>query len=324
MKKKTIAIGAASAAAVHMGISYLTYREIFARNANIPRFINEASKKKAKKKNPASAGKKDERVEWMHAQQFTEYSLKNERGQMLKAFYLEAAEKTDRFVLCSHGYRNQGKGEFRFITKFYHDNGFNVLLVDHVAEGDSEGKLISFGHHESVDLKLWLQFLIDRFGEDIEILLHGVSMGSATVLMLAGNEEIPENVKFIVSDCGFSNLHRLFETVLKVPKAVSMPLMRTVDLYHKAAAGFSYYDVSPVDAVKNIKIPVLFIHGIADGFIPCEMAKEMYDVCPTDKDLLLVEHAGHIQSYRKNSEDYEKKILEFTQKYMNSKQTVEE
>lgn len=324
MKKSTPIICAGAATAVHMGISYLTFREIFARNANIPRWINEASKKKAKKKNPASAGKKDERAEWMHAQKFTEYSLINERGQMLKAFYLEAAEKTDRFVLCSHGYRNQGKGEFRFITKFYHDNGYNVLLVDHVAEGDSEGKYMSFGHFESVDLKLWIQFLLDRFGNDIEILLHGISMGSATVLMLAGNEELPENVKFVVSDCGYSNLHELFEDVLKVPKAFTLPLMKTVDLYHKAANGFSYYDISPIDAVKNIKIPVLFIHGIADGFIPARMAQDMYDVCPSDKDILLVEHAGHIQSYRKNSGDYEKRILEFTQKNMKNKVTAGE
>ncbi len=316
MKKSVLPVCAASAAAFHLGLSYITYHEIFERSANIPRLINEASKKKAKKKNPAGSAKKDPRSEWMHEQTFTEYSLKNERGQMLKAFYLEAAQKSNKFALCAHGYRNQGKGEFRFITKFYHDNGYNVLLVDHVAEGDSEGKIISFGHHESRDMTLWIQFIIDRFGEDSEILLHGISMGSATVLLLAGNEQLPENVKFVIADCGYTVLSELFETVLKVPKAVSLPLMKTVDLFHVIKTGFSYYDIKPVEAVKNIKLPVLFVHGISDGFIPVTMTEEMYDLCTGDKDILLVEHAGHTASYRKNSEDYEKKIFEFTEKYM--------
>lgn len=315
MKNKALAVTAISAAAVHTGLSCITYHEIFERNANIPRIINETSKKKAKKKNP-SGGKKDERSEWMHTQNFTEFSLKNERGETLKAFYLEAAEKSDKYMLCAHGYRNQGKGEFRFITKFYHENGYNVLLVDHTASGASEGKRISFGHYESRDMTLWIQFLLDRFGDDIKIALHGISMGSATVLLLAGNEELPSNVKFVISDCGYTKLNDLFTDVLKVPKALSAPLMKSVDLVNIIKNGYSYYSISPVDAVKKIKLPVLFVHGIADGFIPVKMAQEMYDVCESEKDILLVEHAGHTASYRKDSEAYERKIKKFTEKYM--------
>lgn len=319
MNKKALAIGAASAAAFHFGLSYVTYHEIFERNANIPRIINESSKKKAKKKNPTGGGKKDERVEWMHAQEFTELSLKNERGQMLKAFYLEAAEKSNKYMLCAHGYRNQGKGEFRFITKFYHDNGYNVLLVDHVAEGASEGKRISFGHYESRDMTLWIQFLIDRFGDDIEIALHGISMGSATVILLASNEKLPENVKFVVSDCGYTVLNELFEDVLKLPVCATKPLMKTVDLFHFIKNGYSYYSIRPLDAVSKISIPVLFVHGAADGFIPVRMAWDLYGECKSEKDILIVDNANHIMSYRKDSESYEKKILEFTEKYMKSK-----
>ena len=328
MKKSTLPIIAASAAAVHCGVSYLTFHEIFDRSANIPHWINEfdkwKAKQKAKKQNPSAPAKKDERSEWMHRQTFEEFSLVNERGQRLKAFYLPADEKSDRFVVCAHGYRNQGKGEFRFITKFYHESGFNVLLVDHVAEGDSEGEMISFGHHESRDMTLWLDFLIDKFGADIKIFLHGISMGSATVILLAGNEKLPENVKFMIADCGYSSLHTLFEGVLKVPAAVSKPIMKSIDVIHKMKAGFSYYDVNPIDAVDKIKIPVLFVHGIADGFIPYTMTQEMYDACNSEKDILLVEHAGHTGSYRKNSEGYEKKILEFCDKYMKDSVTVGE
>ncbi|MCQ2470874.1 MAG: alpha/beta hydrolase [Clostridia bacterium] len=318
MKKSTLPVIVASAAAAHFGISYLTFHEIFDRNVNIPRIINETQKKMAKKKAPAAPSKKDPRVEWMHEQEFEEFTITNDRGQALKGFYLEAAEKSNKFVLCAHGYRNQGKGEFRFITKFYHDNGFNVFLVDHVAEGASEGDMISFGYYESKDMTIWINFLIKNFGEDIEIALHGISMGSATVVLLAGNEKLPENVKFMISDCGYSTLHGLFEDVLKVPAAVSAPLMRSVDFIHKKKTGFSYYDITPIDAVKNIKIPVFFVHGIADGFIPFRMCQELYGACQSEKDILLVEHAGHTASYRKNSEEYEKKILEFKEKYMNN------
>lgn len=315
MKKATKALGiiGATGAAAHLGFSYYTFRQVFGRNASLPNKIYENEKKK---KNNGVVPPEDPRVTWMHEQDFKPYTIKNDRGETLCGFFLEAKEKSDKFVLCSHGYRSRGKGEYRFISKFYHENGYNIFLVDHTAAGDSEGKYISFGYYESRDLLLWAKFLVETFGSDIKIALHGISMGCATVLMLAGNEDLPENVKFVISDCGYTSARDQFETVLRKKHIPTEPLITTAGLINKAVCHYSLGEVKPIDAVRRTKLPMLFIHGGSDSLVPKEMAMEMYKVCPTDKDILIVEHAGHAESYQKDSEAYEEKILNFTKKYM--------
>lgn len=311
MKKRNKAIVALGVAGgLFAGLSTLAEHEIFEKNAHFPKIINDMSKKKN------GTGNTDPRVDWMHEQEFKEYTMLNERGEKLSAFYLPANEPSDKYVLCSHGYRSRGKGEFRFISKFYHDNGFNLFLVDHIASGDSEGSRISFGYYESRDLRKWIDFMLDEFGKDIKISLQGISMGSASVIMLCGQNYLPDNVKFAVADCSFTSVRNQFESVLKNYHVPLMPLVNSVNLISKAKSGISIDEISPIDAVKDIKIPMLFAHGKADGFIPIEMVYELYEACPAPKDLLISEEANHGASYRKSTEEYEKKVLEFTEKYM--------
>lgn len=315
MKITAIATAAGVLAGAYLGFSSLVYHEIFERNAKLPAKINED----AKKKDTNAPKRQDERSEWMHKQIFTDYTIKNDRNEMLCAHYLAAQNESKTFVLCSHGYRSRGKGEFRFISKFYHENGYNILLVDHTASGDSEGSNISFGYHESRDLLLWVNFLTQKFGTDINIILHGISMGCATVLLLAGSGKLPENVKFIIADCGYASVRGQFESVLKSINVPAHPLLETVSAINRIKHGFSLSDISPIEAVIKIKIPVLFIHGKRDTFVPASMTKAMYETCTSEKDILLVENAGHAQSYQKNSAAYEEKIIKFTEKYIGGK-----
>lgn len=320
--KKALTLTALGTAAAYLGICGLLQYEIFERDATLPTKIYEGAtgkSKRQKKKVDPNAPKKqpDPRSEWMKTQDFRYYDITNERGQILQGFFLPSATPSNRYVLGSHGYRSRGRGEFRFITKFYHEHGFNVLLVDHSAHGVSEGGNISFGFHESRDLRQWIDFMNETFGNDIEIMLHGVSMGSASVLLLSAMD-LPENVRFAVADCSFTSVKDQFAAVLKKSHIPSKALINTVSGINKLKHGFSLDDVSPLKAVRNAKIPIFFAHGLSDGFIPYSMGQELYDNCVTDKDLLLVEHAGHTQSYQKNSEAYEAKILEYADKYMRS------
>ncbi len=317
MKAKGIAMTAFAGAAAHIGFSFYTFYEVFGRNAKLPGMVDRSIKEK---KNAGANKQTDLRSEWMHEQTFTEYTIKNDRGEALRGYYLKAEKESRNFVLCSHGYRSRGKGEFRFIAKFYHDNGYNVFLVDHTAAGESEGEFISFGHYESADLLLWAEFLNKTFGDDINIILHGVSMGCATVLLLAGKEELPENVRFVISDCGYTSALAQFKSVLDKNHVPSYLLIKTVDMINKVKCGFSFAEVVPVEAVKKIKIPVLFIHGDKDSLVPTYMAKEMYDACNSEKELFIVEGADHAESYRINSAGYEEKILSFTEKYITAKE----
>lgn len=315
MKFKKTAVGVlAASAAAYSAFSVFAFHEVFSKNAKIPGMINDKEKKKSKVKNPQK--QEDPRVKWMHEQEFTPYQIKNDRGETLCGFLRKADTESNRYVLCSHGYRSRGKGEFRFISKFYHDIGYNIFLVDHIASGDSEGKYISFGYYEHRDLRLWVDFLLETFGKDIDIAVHGISMGCATVMMLAGNYTLPDNVKFIVADCGYTNAQEQFENVLRSSNVPPQPLLGSVGLVNRLVQGFSLKEAGPYSTIKNVTLPVLFVHGKNDGFVSMELTLKMYDACESEKDILLVEKAGHAQSYIKATEAYEKKIIEFTEKYI--------
>ncbi|MCR5041536.1 MAG: alpha/beta hydrolase [Clostridia bacterium] len=309
-------IGAGSAA---VG---LVFYEVMNRRARAPKVIGDAWWKLHKAPDDASAvadenGElRDVRGEWFDKQDPQEIDIVSSRGMRLRGYLYPAEEHSDVFVFCAHGYRSTGKNEFRQYVKHYHDKGFNVLLVDHQAHGESEGTLISFGYYESRDSIDWLKYLIDIYGADIKIILHGVSMGAATVMMMSGSDDLPANVICTVSDCGFTTMKEEFShnlTGAHVPPALLIP---TTNVFNKALSGFDYEEVSPVDSVKHSKVPILFVHGAKDDFVPTGMVYSLYEACSAEKDLLIVEGADHAQSYATNPDLYDSKLDEFIGKYL--------
>lgn len=313
--KKKLFVAAALAAVNAAAVSAVVYYEIMGRNAKLYDKVAVAVSEE-----PDAEEKKkmhnDERLVWFNAQQMKKFEMKNDRGQTLRGFLIEPETPSQVYVLCSHGYRSSGRGEFRFTAKYYHDKGFNVFMVDHQAAGESEGSLISFGYYESVDILKWIDFLKKNFGENIEIILHGVSMGCATVTLASGRDDLPENVKFTVADCGYTSVEEQFDAVLKSVKLPSFPIIPMTNLWNKLFGKFSYSDVSPLEAVKNAKVPMLFIHGGNDDFVPTRMVFELYAACPSEKDILIVDGAVHAQSYYLDPIACNKKIDKFIDKYI--------
>ena len=140
----------------------------------------------------------EESMKWVDAQDVETVTMQSDRGETLKGFLLMAEEKTDKFCLFAHGYRASHRGDSANFFKYYHDMGFNYLAVDHTASGESGGDWVGFDYYESQDMLKWLNYLIDRFGSDITVTLHGVSMGGATVCQMA--DKVPPQVKLIVAD----------------------------------------------------------------------------------------------------------------------------
>lgn len=132
------------------------------------------------------------------------YHMLSDRGEKLTAYLMKPEKESNVYAFCAHGYRSDAKGEFCKIAHYYLNKGINVFMPDHVASGESEGLHCTFGYYEEPDCLKWLSYMKDTFGSDIKILLHGVSMGAATVMMMSGNKALPENVKLTVSDCGYS------------------------------------------------------------------------------------------------------------------------
>ncbi|MBQ8432030.1 MAG: alpha/beta hydrolase [Clostridia bacterium] len=189
--------------------------------------------------------------------------------------------------------------------------GYNLLLVDQRALGGSEGHTITFGIKEKYDCLSWIQYVIDRFGEDVKIILGGISMGAATVLM-ASALDLPKNVKCISADCGFTSPEAIIRKVCRedmgVPDWLGFPFVR---LGARIFGGFSIRDGGALEAVKHAKVPLMIMHGDEDDFVPFSMCHEIYNAIPGEKVLLTVEGAGHGLSYFEETERYEATLRDF-------------
>lgn len=222
----------------------------------------------------------------------------------------EAGERK-RLVICFHGYTSKGMSDFTGLSDYYIRHGYAMLHPDARAHGDSEGVYIGFGCLDRKDALGWIDWAVQNCGEDIEILLHGISMGAATVLMASGLS-LPPQVKGIVSDCGFTSPKEVFTHVLKTMYHLpAFPVIQGADLINKKLAGYGMDECNAKREVEKADRPILFIHGSKDTFVPVEMCHEIYEHCASPKKKLIVEGAAHGESYFKNMKAYEEALDEF-------------
>lgn len=219
-------------------------------------------------------------------------------------------------VICFHGYTGEGLSNHIAIADYFLKRGYAMLLPDARAHGESEGEYIGFGCLDRKDAHAWIRWLVGECGEDVAILLHGTSMGGATVLMASGLE-LPSNVKGIVSDCGFTSPKEVFTHVLNhMYHLPAFPAIQGADLLNRKLAGYGMDECNARREVRKAKVPILFIHGSADTFVPCSMCDELYDNCASPKRKLIVQGAAHAESYYKDMEAYEKALTEFMDEVM--------
>ena len=224
------------------------------------------------------------------------------------------AETPERIIVAMHGWRSTWQNDFGSTVSFYHDNGCTVIFPDQRAQNESGGDYIGFGVLERHDCLLWVKYAVERFGKDIPIYLCGVSMGATTVLMTAGFE-LPENVKGIIADCGFTSPHDIWEHVLKNNLHLSSRITYPIANYIcKKEANFDGEEYSTIEALQSNEIPVLLIHGSSDRFVPLEMTFNNYLATKGKKELLIVPGAGHGMSYVIDPKSYEKAIKGFFEK----------
>lgn len=255
--------------------------------------------------------------EWLLAQPLEHVTIKARDGITLHADYLPAEKETDKLVIGFHGYTSYGINDFSTLSHYYHDRGYDCLIVDNRAHGKSEGDYIGFGILDRFDCISWVKYINERFGGTKKVLLHGISMGAATILMASGMDELPDTVKCIVADCGFTSPYDVFAHILKRDyRLPPFPVMNINDMLCRKKAGYGFQDFSTLDSVKKAHCPILFIHGKDDDFVPTEMSIKNHDACTSEKQLLIVENASHAASLYENIDLYENTVTEFTEKYM--------
>jgi fermentation-respiration switch protein FrsA (DUF1100 family) len=246
--------------------------------------------------------------EWLWQQVHERLTILSNDGLKLSGnfFPVKNARGT---VICLHGYTSNSVRDYTSLAKYYLENNFQLLLVDHRAHGESEGKYIGFGILERYDSLKWIEYLNERFGCEQKILVHGTSMGAATTLMMTGLK-LPENVCGVVADCGFTSPWDVFKSVLKNTYHLSaFPLLHLTSLIARMTAGYDYTECSATEEVKKSTVPILLIHGSADTFVPTYMCEEIYKNC-SDGEMQIIEGAGHAESYYKNPQLYKEKLQE--------------
>lgn len=239
-------------------------------------------------------------------------------GLKLHATYFPA-KQGKKLVICFHGYTSEGMNDYVGLSDYYLKHGYGMLILDERAHGQSEGEYIGFGCLDRLDAMKWIKWAIRECGEEIEILLHGTSMGGATVLMASGLK-LPKQVKGIVSDCAFTSPKYVFTHVLN--SMYHMPAFFTIklaDILNRRLAGYGMDECNAAREVRKAKVPILFIHGDGDTFVPCEMCHEIYENCASEKRKLIVKGAAHAECYYKDMGAYENALTEFTEGIMNIK-----
>ncbi len=253
--------------------------------------------------------------EYLLSQPCRELTIKSRDGLTLHGKYFPAAEPTDRVAVCFHGYTSSATANASFAS-FLHKQGISCLLVDNRGHGESEGKYIGFGVLDRYDCLSWLEYMNGELGGKARFMLYGVSMGASTALMAIGMEECDYDVELVVADCGFTSPEEVFSHVLKKDyKLPKFPIMNINNAICRKKAGYGFKDCSTDETLKKAKCPVLFVHGKNDNFVPVWMSERNYEVCSSEKELLLIENAGHGASYFENTELYESKVQEFIDRY---------
>ena len=172
----------------------------------------------------------------------------------------------------------------------------------------SDGKYTTYGVKDSEDLMKWIDYIIDRFQGDVSIALAGISMGGHTVSVVAN--KVPSQVKCIINDCGYTTPKEEFKECMKAihfPR-IFLPFANFINIL---VNGWSFNKTSAIKSLEGSKVPVLFIHGKKDDFVPTYMGRENYNACTSEKYYQEFENAGHARSYFLNKEAYKKIVLDF-------------
>lgn len=236
----------------------------------------------------------------------------------LVADYLPAAHQTTKNVVILHGFmgRKEKMGEY---AAMFHQMGYNVLMPDARAHGQSQGKYIGYGWPERYDVRKWTNKLIHHNGTKSQVVIFGTSMGGATAMMTSGLH-LPHQVKAIVEDCGYTSLNAELNyeagNLYHLPKFIRGPLIAILSGINRTKNGFFTSEASSLKMLHHNHLPMLFIHGGDDHFVPTKMVYQNYAATRGPKQLWVAKGAKHAASYAHYPHEYPKKVAQFLNQYV--------
>lgn len=254
-------------------------------------------------------------IDWTGQQEFETVEMTSFDGLKLQGYYLQSKEPSNKTVIFAHGYLGHAFDMGLFGEYYYETLGYNIFMPDLRGHGNSEGDYIGFGWHDRLDLIGWMNLLIEK-NPNTEIVMHGLSMGAATVVMASG-EELPANVKAIIADSPYTSVYDLFayqmERMFHLP---DKPILPSTSLVTDLKAGYSLTEASALDQVKKASVPILYISGEEDTFVPTDMAKRLYENTKSESEIITFSSANHGESIVLHRDEYLQTITRFIEKYV--------
>ena len=236
-------------------------------------------------------------------------------GTRLYARYATASRQSNKTAIIIHGYKSNSIAMMHIGYMFHHDFGYNILLPDLRSHGKSDGRYIQMGWRDKDDVRRWIDVATNTFGNHSDIVITGISMGGATTMMISG-EELPDNVKCFVEDCGYTSVWDEFKNELSASYHLpAFPLLYLTSALNKAVNGWSFGEASALKAVSNCRLPIMFIHGENDTYVPTPMVNTLYDVKTEPKELYISPGSVHAMSYHDNPAEYSKRVRKFVTEY---------
>ncbi|WP_294431157.1 alpha/beta hydrolase [uncultured Treponema sp.] len=250
-------------------------------------------------------------TKWFYEQNYEEITIESFDSLKLVAYNLPAENAKGTWFLL-HGHQSGPLREFAGLVRFFHDSGYNVVLPYQRSHGKSEGTYITFGIKERYDVRDWILKINEIYGNELPLYMEGISMGCATVLMSL-SFALPSNVKAVVADCGYTSPYDIIWKVAKKDKNVPLPrlVLGIGNIMAHLLADFDFTEYDTFKGLRYNELPVLFIHGTNDAFVPIEMTIANFEYCTSEKSLYLVENAPHAISYLIEEEEYRNQIRDF-------------
>jgi len=259
-------------------------------------------------------------VSWLDSIQsnnsIQEINRKDSAGHNLHALYIASPDSSANTALLIHGYHCEALSMLKIGYIYNEKLHFNVLLPDLRAHGKSDGNTVQMGWFDRKDVQDWIEYANNQLTPNTNIIVHGISMGAATTMMLSG-EKLPSNVRCFIEDCGYTSVYEEFTGELKNQFSIpEYPMMPIASQLNKLINGWSFEEASALEQVKKCKLPMLFIHGDSDTFVPSYMVNKLYDAKPEPKELWITKGVEHDRSFETYPDEYIKKVSDFCNKHM--------
>jgi len=292
-------------------------REIYCRlllaefiNRNEPKIL---AKRKSKTYSKRENGAELATVEGIHRienKASERVEIKSFDNLKLFGHIIEAKEPV-RIIIAVHGWRSSWKREFGLISDFLEREKCTVVYTEQRSHWESEGKFITFGKYERCDIVSWLDFVREKYPH-LPVYLYGVSMGATSVMTAIPSAG--DKVSGIIADCGFTSADDIWRNVIAEQNKMVYD-SRKINRLFRNKTKLSSDCPSTVECLKQSHIPILFIHGSDDNFVPVRMTEENYEACISPKKKVIINGGKHAKNYYASPEVYENELVEFFEKY---------